>query len=273
VTPKNNMVNIKLLIPIALTISMILSTSCVWVSGSGANVNALNSNLEKSPEPSNLNKDGQIANSPSSHNYFDADPEFRFWMTDENNIPVFKSPISAIYLQQTQDADKKYSSGLTAVFKFETSDTDSPINLRIPIEIARNIELIPGETYQIISENDVYAFGLVIHNFQETKFIGITDSNLREHIASIFSTYFSANLIRQTRVLENNYLEGVTCYKRITNTEIEFQIGNNTVLLHQGQSATLGGYQITLSVARNAEGGHCIDDGISGISYSIAKIK
>jgi hypothetical protein len=78
----------------------------------------------------------------------------------------------------------------------------------------------------------------------------------------------------QSNLLTEHYIDGNkdVFWDRKTNTEISFTIDGNSINLHQGQSAVLDDFNITLLIARQIQyKPNVYDAGQNGISYLIAK--
>jgi hypothetical protein len=232
----------------------------------------------------------QISNYSKDHNYFVELPEFTLRITDDpNNTQPFEAKVSpvtmlATYVKQDTVIDMRESNSpwvlakkTAYIFNNTVANVTTSNNttfLLIPPDIADNIELIPGEVYEINYQiqygwPDVYR--LIIYKDDNVIFAGLSDWSIdgRFNLNKLIPIK-----VKQNKVLTNHYIDGDDgdFYIRITNTEITFDLDGDSTNLHQGQSATLGDYDITLLIAREIEyKPNWYDVGQNCISYVIVK--
>lgn len=228
----------------------------------------------------------QISSSSGSdngkdHGYYKELPEFTFWLTEDpykyNRLPdtPLSSPIEVKYIERNIIDNKPDAYTQVISYTFTTIPNSLKLYLIIPSGVHNAIKLTPGETYQI----DYYIlFGwpnqyrLVINKGEGVSFIGNFGWSPDIWLNPDNTTLFQVNKIG---ILDNNYIDGESSdfWERKTNTEIEFTLNENSVILHQGESSTLGDYDITLLIAREIQykpGWY--DVGQNCISYVISKI-
>ena len=85
--------------------------------------------------------------------------------------------------------------------------------------------------------------------------------------SSVRLVVFHRITMTQFSILENHYQKGSGCWDRVTNMEVMFAFGDDSLVLHQGESGILDAYQVNLEVARIVEYGRpgdCLDGGVNG---------
>jgi hypothetical protein len=212
------------------------------------------------------------------HGYYKEQTEFTLRVTDDpsNVEPVELLPVvvQARYICKDTVVDKRESDSKKTAYIFET-DTSDTVYLLIPPGIADNINLIPDERYQIdyqIQYGWPNIYRLIISMEDAVIFAGLSDwtVNGRLNMNELIPVK-----ITQNRLLPNHYIDGESDgpWSRKTNVEITFTLNGNSVTLHQGQSSSLGEYEVKLLIAREIEyNPNWYDVGQNGISYIVSKI-
>ncbi|MFC1978174.1 leucine-rich repeat domain-containing protein [Chloroflexota bacterium] len=233
----------------------------------------------------NINKPGTDNTNPN-HNYFPENNEFVFRVTGANDaiygvnqVNLSYSGIQAKYTSQDILNDELDGAQQACVYRFETVDTGSQINILIPAEVSDDLKLTTGIVYRIvyqIQQGWPTAYGLVIMDRSEVVFAGITDWRVNGNIKidDSFLPILSPPIkIEQTKVLTDHFTEGSDSFERITNTEVCFSISGKSITLHQGEAAMLDNYKIRLLIARETKyRPGVLDAGINGVSYTILRI-
>jgi hypothetical protein len=211
------------------------------------------------------------------HYYYPELSEFTVSVTDDPNSTVaitsypFPSPFKGTYVNQQFVTDMRASIEKTAyIFK---TDSNANAYLLITKGIADSISLVLGETYQItydILRGWPFGYQLIITKADELVFSGIsTGKSSNPSLNGLIPI-----TVTQSKVLTDNYVFGSddSFWLKKTNTEITFTLNENSIALHQGQSATLGEYNITLLIARKIDyEPNVYDAGQNSLSYIIAK--
>ena len=228
----------------------------------------------------------KISNTDGSkdHGYYKELTEFKFRITDYPDdteyFISFPSPITAKYVKQEEVIDEResnipYFEIRKMAYIFTESSNNTQISVLIPLGVADDIKMIPGEIYKIEYQKQ-YGFPegyslyfLTIQKGTNVIFLGLSDwdINYKYHLSDFLPIQAS-----QTRVLSDHYIDGDFGWLRMTNTEIMFVLDGESVKLHQGQSAGLGDYEITLLIAREVEyDPKAYDAGQKSISYVISR--
>jgi Leucine-rich repeat (LRR) protein len=179
--------------------------------------------------------------------------------------------VAAMYLDQVPYQFGPYAAYAGRAFRFKVVDSGSPMTLTVRSGYADRVHLVPDTTYRLIAHSVLgwpSTFGLVIKEDDDLVFLGLADWEL-DRTLSIGC--LSPVRAEQVRILADHYREGDSCYDRFTNTEIAFLHAGESVLLHQGQSATLGDYEINLEIARTIDHHYCQDAGLNNISFTISR--
>jgi hypothetical protein len=199
---------------------------------------------------------------------------FGFEILDSSNPPrllctgMQPCRIVATYLHETPYESEPYGG---KAFRFETADAREPITLTVRSGYADQILLVPDTTYQLIAQTVPGwpdTFGLVIKEGDQLVFWGLTDWELDR---TILLGCLAPVRAEQVRVLGNHFREGDSCYGWFTNTEIAFSLDGASVVLHQGDTATLGDYDIHLAIARTIDHYYCPDAGLNNISFTVSR--
>ena len=214
------------------------------------------------------------------HNYFPELTEFTFWITEDPNdvfgLPHYPltPPIEARYLEQEIIIKKINIDTQLLAIEFTTIPNNAQLYLLIPSGVIDTLNLIPGEIYQIDYK---FQYGwpsiyrLIINKGETVIFAGLADwfvdgtLNMNDMIPI---------QVNKNRVLEDNYIDGESddFWERKTNTEIEFTLNGNSVILHQGESSSLGDYKVILLIALDIQyKPNWYDSGQNSISYVISK--
>lgn len=205
---------------------------------------------------------------------------FGFDILDANNQPKesswhaacmggFPCSMEATYLNQTPYETATY--GGTA-YHFKIAGNGDAITFAVRSGYADRLHLVPGTTYQIIAQK-VWGwpdtFGLIVKQGDELIFQGVSDWQLKR--THLFIGCLSGIRTELVAVLTDHFREGNDCFGRFINTEIMFSQAGDSVVLHQGQSTTLGDYEINLDFARIIDGFYCPDVVAHGISFTISR--
>jgi hypothetical protein len=180
--------------------------------------------------------------------------------------------MQAKYVEQDVVTDSGLDKTQKTAYVFQRLDTSAPVYLLIPIGIADNIKLTSGEVYQIDYEINYgwpTSIGLMISQQNKLVFAGISDwsANKTVKLAGLLPL-----TVAQSDILIGHYIAGTDAdpWVRKTNTEITFDLGGDSVVVHQGQSVSLGGYEIKLFIARETQyKPGWLDAGQNDISYVI----
>ncbi len=219
-------------------------------------------------------------NNTIGHNYFPELPEFTFWLTEDpykyNRLPdtPLSSPTEVKYLEKRIIDDKPDAYTQVTAYVFTTIPNDTKLYLIIPSGAHDTINLVPGETYQIdyfILFGWPNLYSLIINQGEPVIFEGLSAGAIDGRRSMNGTPTIRVNM---SRVLEGNYIDGESddFWDRKTNTEIEFTLDGNSVILHQGESSLLGDYKITLLIAREIEyKPNWYDYGQNSISYVISR--
>ena len=196
---------------------------------------------------------------------------FRFQLLDSNEQPlaIYPGPSRIVATYREQVPYRGDFDG--TAFVFGVDGAGDAVSLAIPAGYVGRVHLLPGTTYQIIAQTIVNwpdTFGLIIKQGEELIFQGISDWRLD---ASMTFACLSPVRVEQVGILLQRYREGEQCYGRFTNTQIQFSLGRDAATLHQGQSATIEDYEISLEVARIVDRFYCPDAGAINVSYTVAK--
>jgi Leucine-rich repeat (LRR) protein len=176
--------------------------------------------------------------------------------------------IVATYLNRTPYESSLYEG---QAFHFNVVDTGEPITLTVRSGYANRLHLVQDTTYRLIAQGVLGwpdTFGLVIKEGDALVFLGLADWELERTISI---GCLSPIGVEQVRVLADHYREGDSCFDRFTNTQIAFSLDGESILLDQGESATLGDYEINLDIARTVDQYHCPDAGANNISFTISR--
>ena len=147
-------------------------------------------------------------------------------------------------------------------YHFQLPGTERACTLSVSPRTSEVLNLTPGVDYDLVS----YAHGLVILERGRMVFYGHTDYKVNQ---AAVPAGLSPVSFAQTQVLEDHYRTCGLNYQKLTNTEITFSLAEKSVALHQGQSGSLGDYNIDLLVARTIEYPVCYDCGMCAISFLI----
>jgi len=237
-----------------------------------------------------INNWPQISKTDGSkdHNYYEELTEFKFRITDypddteyliNNQYINYPSPIIAKYVKQEEVIDEResnipYFEIHKMAYIFVESSNNTQISVLIPLGVADNIEMAPDEEYIIdyaIHPGWPDTYRLVIHKDQSVIFVGISDWDINSQFNL---SDFLPVTVEETKILTDHYISGgkEDFWTRKTNTEIRFSLNGDPIYVHQGQSGTLGEYDITLLIARETEyRPMCYDCGKNSISYVISR--
>jgi len=206
--------------------------------------------------------------------YYPEGPRFEFGIMIIGDKPsTSTASLLGSYLQQSIFVKKEVST-----YYFKILETDYQIGVTIPVGIADNIKLVPDNKYQVVynpimSPDGMIACSLIILEESELVFAGITDLQIDEFTKT--DSAFIPIKVELYRVLTDHFIERPhPCWDKFTNTEIMFSLAGDSVTLHQGESAMLGGYEINLAIAREVQVNEiCEHVGpANGISYTISRI-
>jgi hypothetical protein len=250
--------NLGILI-LAITICTLLALSCN--AGSSATIPATTTNV-----------------STVGHHYFTESNEFTINITDDLNSSSergypFPSQFEGRFVSQEVVIDKRASNTEKTAFIFET-DNGSKAYILIPKGIVDSVNMLPTKIYQIniaLAAGWPFGYRLVINRETELVFAGISIESFDSRLTLEGLIPITANL---SKILKDNYVDGSedVFWDRKTNTEITFTLDGYSVVLHQGQSAMLGDYQITLLIARQIQyKPNVYDAGQNGVSYVIIR--
>jgi Leucine-rich repeat (LRR) protein len=182
--------------------------------------------------------------------------------------PGHACSIVATYLNRTPYESSLYTG---QAFHFNMVGSGEPMTLTVRSGYANRVHLVPDTTYRLIAQGVLGwpdTFGLVIKEDDALVFLGLSDWELERTLSIGCLSPIGAE---QVRVLADHYREGRPCYGRFINTEIAFAHDGESILLHQGQSATLGDYEINLDIARTIDHYFCPDAGANNISFTISR--
>jgi hypothetical protein len=227
---------------------------------------------------------GCANNSTMGHSYYPELDEFTVSMTDDPNSRAlitsepFPSPFQGRFVNREVLIDMRAGNYPALIvektaFIFKTV-TDAKAYLLVTKGVADSINLIPDEIYQIkydILRGWPFAYRLILSKENELILAGISTGG--------FNSRLSLNGLipvttTQSKILTDNYIDGNkdVFWDRKINVEIAFNIGGNSINLHQGQSATLDNYKISLLIAREIKyKPNVYDAGQNGISYVVAR--
>jgi hypothetical protein len=213
------------------------------------------------------------------HDYYPELTEFTYRITNYPDVytsdymsPII-SPIIAEYVKQELSGPEQ-GGVIYTEYIFKPVSGNAQMALRIPMGAADNISMVAGEEYKIdhvYYAGWPYIYHFIIYENESVIFLGITDWSINNRF---YLSDFLPIKIEQTKILTNHYIIGGESdfWTRKTNTEITFTLDGKSVTLHQGQSAILGDYNITLLIAREIEYPPiCYDCAQNGISYVISR--
>jgi hypothetical protein len=215
-----------------------------------------------------------IHDSSNGRNYFPGLAAFSVRTTDDLSGTVSFSSYSlqAKFVRHDLVIDR-LDATQKSDYVFTTTGSNAPLYLLFPIGTADNLKLVPGEVYSL--DYEVHygwptTLGLTVTDGDALIFAGVTDYSVNRMVKLAGTLPVTVN---QSSVLAGHYINGtdVDPWARKTNTEIAFAVNGDSAALHQGQSATLDGYGITLLIAEQVEyKPGWPDAGQPGISYTIA---
>jgi hypothetical protein len=218
--------------------------------------------------------------------YFKEGEEFRFNLRDANDELIFEysdvygnmlSEFDVLFLEKEYVIRDKYTSQPAVLFHFNNQNDGSPVTLSLPESLAEDISLTPGTTYRMLPQLKMgwpSAYCLIITRGQDLVFMGIADWDI-DGIITIEDEYcqFITPSINVEQLGKLALRTRTDPPYRMTDTELEFRIGDETVRMHQGESSEIGDYRIKLMVARDVEYTYeIIDGGVNKISYTITRI-
>jgi hypothetical protein len=162
------------------------------------------------------------------------------------------------------------------------SGSGTPFSIIFPDDIDYELKLTPGMPYQILAQvmaGFPTAYGLIISQDYEIIFAGVTDWRIDGEI-TIDDGFWPLTRpsfdVKLGRKLEDRYMEidNDVEFRRETNLEVDFTLGDKTFSMIQGQSAILGNYKIelTLAVDRDTQYKRRVMDG-GGNAFSFIFIK
>ncbi|KPJ58956.1 MAG: hypothetical protein AMJ46_13060 [Latescibacteria bacterium DG_63] len=215
-------------------------------------------------EPSGLKVDFPCPYATENHGYFPEKPEF--WFSIRGPKPTISRPGSPWTASGVYQGFAERTAGN---FSFYDYYFDSPVvgracTLSVSPQTAEALNLTLGASYDLVS----YSHGLVILGGDGMLFHGHTDFHVDQTCvpANVSPVSFT-----QTRVLEDHYRTCIEGWPKFTNTEITFRLYGHSVVLYQGQTRRVAGYDIKVLVARAIEYPKCCDCGMCAISFMITK--
>jgi hypothetical protein len=204
------------------------------------------------PIISELQSLNSLTDSAKNHNFFLSADEFSFKLRTAKDI---KFPWSKFF--QVKLINKSASS-----YAFEMVEGSTLFNIDFPSVKYNDIKLVPGMIYQIkaIPPVNIFAnnhFLLICQGTgNEIIFIGLSGGILEtDGLIRMWPQTYPILDASIKGLLNDNYWEYETDteYRKITNQEILFSLGDKTFSIHQGQFAILGDYRIDLTLAISRE--------------------